>query len=95
MDGMGGAKTKRSRKTSFYKYPPLTEFPSQIPLFPLHQLRHGQEQKLMHELAGLKTPAGQWSTLIANEKAYFAGEAKRMNYKEIAESRLAHRQRSS
>jgi hypothetical protein len=51
----------------------------------LHQLRHGQEQRLLKELSTLKASRSQTGTIVRKEKNYFAGHAKRMNYKEIAD----------
>ena len=51
----------------------------------LHGLRHGQEQKVLQELAALKvsrTPAGE---TVRKQQNYFAGQAGRMNYKHIAD----------
>lgn len=51
----------------------------------LHQLRHGQEQKLLKELSSLKASRSQAGKLVQKEKNYFTGQAQRMNYQEIAE----------
>ena len=49
-----------------------------------HQLRHGQEQKLLSELAGLSKRRGTAGKVLAREKNYFASHARRMNYRQIA-----------
>lgn len=50
----------------------------------LHRLRHGQEQSVLSELAGLKAPGGQRGKIVRTEQNYFAGQAGRMNYQEMA-----------
>lgn len=50
----------------------------------LHQLRHGQEKKVLREIAGLKKRRGATGKIIAREKNYFAAQAGRMNYQPIA-----------
>jgi len=50
----------------------------------LHQLRHGQEKKVLSELAGLKKKRGAAGEVLAREQNYFAGHACRMNYQAIA-----------
>jgi hypothetical protein len=51
----------------------------------LHRLRHGQEQIVLKQIAGLKAPRGEAGKTVQMEKNYFAGQAGRMNYKEIAD----------
>ena len=51
----------------------------------LHQLRHGQESKVLKEIKGLKGWRGEVGKVVRQEKNYFAGHAQRMNYKEIAD----------
>jgi hypothetical protein len=51
----------------------------------LHQLRHGQEEAALKEIAGLKAPRGEAGEVVRKEKNYFAGQKNRMNYKEIAD----------
>jgi hypothetical protein len=51
----------------------------------LHQLRHGQERAVLNEIAGLKGDRGERAKTVQKEKHYFAGQAGRMNYKEIAD----------
>ena len=48
----------------------------------LHQLRHGQEKKMLAELAGLKR--GKAGAVLAREQNYFTNHASRMNYQTIA-----------
>jgi Uncharacterised protein family (UPF0236) len=49
-----------------------------------HGLRHGREKKVLREIAGLKPPAGEAGSIVEREQAYFAGQAQRMNYQEVA-----------
>jgi len=51
----------------------------------LHQLRHGQEEAVLQEIAGLKAPRGEAGEVVRKEKNYFAGQQNRMNYKAIAD----------
>lgn len=51
----------------------------------LHQLRHGQEKKVLQEIARLKLRRGQASQTVRKEQNYFAGQAGRMNYQELSE----------
>jgi hypothetical protein len=51
----------------------------------LHRLRHGQEQKVLKGISALKVPRGQQGEAVRKEKDYFAGQAHRMNYKELAD----------
>jgi hypothetical protein len=50
----------------------------------LHQLRHGQEKKVLSELAGLKKQRGAAGKVLRREQGYFANHASRMNYQAIA-----------
>lgn len=50
----------------------------------LHRLRHGQEQAVLGEIAGLPRPGGQKGKVIHREQNYFAGHAQRMNYQALA-----------
>jgi hypothetical protein len=50
----------------------------------LHQLRHGHEQTVHSEIAGLKVPRGEKGKAVRKEKHYFRGQRERMNYKEVA-----------
>jgi Uncharacterised protein family (UPF0236) len=51
----------------------------------LHWLRHGQEKRVGREIAGLKPPKGEAGQPLRREQAYFANQAQRMNYQEIAQ----------
>ena len=51
----------------------------------LHRLRHGQERKVLKELAALKAGRGTDEETVRKQRNYFAGQAGRMNYKEIAD----------
>jgi hypothetical protein len=51
----------------------------------LHWLRHGQEKRVGREIAGLKPPKGEAGRLLRREQAYFANQAQRLNYQEIAQ----------
>ena len=51
----------------------------------LHQLRHGKEQAVLQEIAALPAGRGQAGQAVQKEKNYFAGQAQRMNYQEIAD----------
>ena len=51
----------------------------------LHGLRHGQEQKVLKELAALKVPRGAQREIVHKQQSYFAGQAGRMHYQEIAD----------
>jgi hypothetical protein len=51
----------------------------------LHQLRHGQEQEVLQQIACLKPRRGQVGQTVRQQQNYFAGQAGRMNYKEIAD----------
>jgi len=50
----------------------------------LHRLRHGQEKSVLRQIAGLKKRRGAAGAIIQREKNYFAAQARRMNYEEIA-----------
>jgi hypothetical protein len=50
----------------------------------LHQLRHGQEGKVLAEIAALHGKRGAAGKMIRREQNYFAGHAGRMNYQWIA-----------
>ena len=49
-----------------------------------HQLRHGQETKLLKEISRLQPPKGERGKVVRREQNYFASHAKRLNYAEIA-----------
>lgn len=44
-----------------------------------HQLRHGRENQVLAELAGLKVPPGEAGKVVLREQNYFASHARRMN----------------
>ena len=50
----------------------------------LHQLRHGQEQKVLTQIQGLKKKRGAAGLVIERERRYFANHAGRMNYQAMA-----------
>jgi hypothetical protein len=50
----------------------------------LHQLRHGEEEKVLAEIAALKNKGGADGEMIEREKNYFASHAQRMNDQSIA-----------
>lgn len=51
----------------------------------LHRLRHGQERAVLKEISGLKAPPGEAEKIVPREQNYFATQARRMAYGEIAE----------
>jgi len=51
----------------------------------LHELRHGQEEQFLAELAALKVPRGEKGQTVREQQNYFARQAQRLNYQEIAE----------
>jgi hypothetical protein len=50
----------------------------------LHQLRHGQEQKVLAQIGKLKRRRGMVGETIKREQNYFATHAGRMNYQTVA-----------
>lgn len=50
----------------------------------LHRLRHGEEKKVLAEIAQLKEPRGPRGQAVQKQKNYFAGQSGRMNYQAIA-----------
>ena len=48
-----------------------------------HQLRHGQEKRVLAEIARLKVPRGERGQVIQREQNYFASHAGRMNYQTL------------
>jgi hypothetical protein len=50
----------------------------------LHELRHGEEERFLATLEALKVPRGKAGETVRNQKNYFANQAQRMNYHEIA-----------
>jgi hypothetical protein len=60
---------------------------AQLPLWMdrrLHWLRHGQEKKVLREVARLRAPRGEAGKIVAREQAYFESHSQRMNYQQIA-----------
>lgn len=51
----------------------------------LHELRHGEEEKFLSQVAELKPPRGERGKTVREQKNYFANQAERMNYEEIAD----------
>ena len=51
----------------------------------LHELRHGQEDKFLENMVRLKGRGGKVGKTIKEQKNYFANQAERMNYQEIAD----------
>lgn len=50
-----------------------------------HHLRHGQEEKVLADIAALKAPRGERGEIVRKEKNYFASQRQRMSYKEMAD----------
>jgi len=50
----------------------------------LHELRHGEEKKFLARLADLKPPRGEKGETVRAQQNYFAHQAQRMNYEEMA-----------
>ncbi|MCW5559015.1 MAG: hypothetical protein KIT22_14445 [Verrucomicrobiae bacterium] len=50
-----------------------------------HQLRHAGPQRLLRQLARLKAPTKEAEPLLQREQNYFATNAGRMNYPELAQ----------
>jgi hypothetical protein len=48
-----------------------------------HQLRHGREESVLAEIAGLKIPSHEAGKVVAREQNYFASHAQRMNYRTL------------
>lgn len=51
----------------------------------LHELRHGQEEQFLAQLAAVKVPRGEQGQTVREQQNYFARQAQRLNYQEIAE----------
>jgi hypothetical protein len=51
----------------------------------LHQLRHGRQQQALRALAALKPGRGARGQVIRREQNYFAGHARRLNYRSVAQ----------
>lgn len=49
-----------------------------------HQLRHGKEKQALEQIARLKAPRGQAGGTIRREQNYFASQAGRMSYQQLA-----------
>ena len=49
-----------------------------------HRLRHGQEKRVLQEIAALPVPAGPAGEIMRREQNYFASQAGRMNYRDLA-----------
>ena len=51
----------------------------------LHQLRHGQERRVLRELTALRGGRGEAGIVLRREQNYFATQAGRMNYAAMAQ----------
>ena len=51
----------------------------------LHELRHGREQQCLDCIAGLSLPPGEAGETVEKQQTYFANNAGRMNYQQIAD----------
>lgn len=51
----------------------------------VHRLRHGQEQAVLKEIAGLKAGRGERGKIVRRAQKYFASQAGRMAYETIAQ----------
>jgi hypothetical protein len=51
----------------------------------LHRLRYGRHEEVLKDIATLKVPRGERGRIVQEQKAYFAHQARRMNYQEIAD----------
>ena len=51
----------------------------------LHELRHGQEEKFLAAVAQLKAPRGARGKTVREQQNYFARQAGRMHYEELAQ----------
>ena len=51
----------------------------------LHELRHGQEEKFLAQLAALKVPRSPKGQTVREQQNYFARQSHRMNYQAIAQ----------
>lgn len=49
----------------------------------LHELRHGQEEKFLTELANLPAPEGEAGETIREQQKYFQNQSQRLSYQEI------------
>jgi hypothetical protein len=50
----------------------------------LHELRHGQQDRFLAGVKALKVPRGQRGETVREQKNYFAHQAQRLNYEQIA-----------
>lgn len=50
-----------------------------------HQLRHGQQKRMLKALAGLEAPKGEAGEIVRREQNYFASHEQRMNYQSWSE----------
>jgi hypothetical protein len=48
-------------------------------------VRHGQEKKALLKMAGVTVPRGERAKVVRREQGYFAGQAHRMNFQELAD----------
>lgn len=51
----------------------------------LHRLRHGQEKKVLKEIAGLKPGRGAAGQIVRREQNYFSSQVGRMAYETVAD----------
>ena len=51
----------------------------------LHELRHGQEEKFLAQLAALKVPRGPKGQTVREQQNYFARHSHRMHYRAMAQ----------
>jgi hypothetical protein len=51
----------------------------------LHRLRHGKEQAVLREIAGLPARRGQAGNAIRQEQNYFSAQVGRLNYQAVAD----------
>jgi len=50
----------------------------------LHELRHGQAEKFLAQLARLKVPRGEAGAAVKEQQNYFTNQAQRLNYQAVA-----------
>lgn len=50
----------------------------------LHELRHGQEQRFMKNIAQVKVPRGERGEIVTEQQNYFSKHAERITYQKIA-----------
>jgi len=51
----------------------------------LHELRHGNEEKFLVQIAELRVPRGERGKIVREQMNYFSNQSERMNYREIAD----------